>query len=1565
MLRRGALPLLVILLFGSFLSIPFSFPQAHGLLTGEVCLGDPSTANASSPCSSSPPVFDGPLGQQIRIGVYINASDTMNVFEVTLLADHTVLKPVGVDLTNSVLAVGGPAVLVGECLQGILIAGGACINNDTIDTLSIAAGAPVGNSASAPATGLLFTAIYDITGTSASGGTSIRYNPGCGTTSLTGGLCVTIANGPNIDPETSQAATFNNFNSATMPDVVLSANPSSFGPGFPGASSANITASAMNSYPSTATDGVTFTTSSSATSVTASISGTNPCLTTGTSCNVTLTVVTTAAGNYQVTVFGTYATVDQSGNPDTLVSSVTVSVVVDDFSITVNPTTVKFSGGATGTATVTLSSVDGFAGTVSLSTGTVIPPGLTITYSPNPVTLTASGAGSTQSVTATFSANPSSSTTYHTTIRATSGSRVKASVQLTVIVSTSPDFTVTASPTSVPASVGVAATSTITVTALHGFTGTVTLTNTTSSPSLSCKLSPSTITASGTSTLTCTGSSAGTFTANVTGTSGTLVHSVLVSFVVTFPSPDFTVSAKPISATVKAGANATSTISVNATNGLTGTINLADKISGGSGLLCTLSPTSVTLGNSGTSTLSCTGSAGSYTVTVTGSNATNSHSTTFTVTVQDFTLTANPSSFNVNATATGTSIITVTPEQSFSDTVNLALLLSPLTGLSCLLSTSTISGGSGISTLTCNGVAGNYAVNITGTDGSLSHSTLVHVMVEDFGITANPLSISFNTNGSAKTNITITPEFGFAAMVALSAKASDPSITWGFSTNTVTGGSGISTLTVTGSANGIFTLNVTGVSGPLTHTVTITVQVSAGPDYALSANPSNVAVNLGTNATSTITVTAISGLTGTITLTNSSSSPALKCSLSQTKITLGSSGSSILSCKGSVGAYTVTVSGRNGTTIRSVNVSVTVQDFTISSNPSTVTVNAGANGTSVITVSPVQGFSGGVGLSFITNSSSLSCSLSSAVIPGGGGTSTLYCKSSGAGNFVATVTGVNGTLTHSTMVTFHVQDFNITASQPGSVDAGVAATSTITIFPVNGFTGTVTLSASTNSTSLVCTFSSSTVSGGSGTSTMYCSSTKAGNYTATVTGTNGSLSQSASQILVSVSDFSITGNPSTIAPVLVGINGTSTISITSLNGFTGTVTLSKTSPSEVTSSLNATSVTGHGSVRLTITGTVDGNYNVNVTATSGSLSHIVTINLVVTDFSPVWSSTTINLSENTTSSVQLSVSSLNGFAGNVGLSYVPVAAVGSITTALLNATFANPTLSIVANGQSSTQVTVGAAHNLPSGFYGINVTVTSSSHSVSRVLIVQVPPSTFSLVVARSTTTGPGVTGSSTITIAPSGGLTGFVSLSVSSPSPALTCSLSLANVGPVQTGSNTTVLSCKGSPGSYNVTIAGVGTTPFPSQITRMAYTEYVVSDFTLTPFNTGITVVAGQTGHAQIKISWTNNYDGTVSLTASLPSGLNATLSPATLTGAGNVTLNVFSVSAGTYTVTINASSGPDSHSTTVTVIVTPLATEATIFGLDPALFYSLVGIGIVAVAGGAWLFLRSRKRVQRPKR
>src|SRR5207249_829707 len=190
-------------------------------------------------------------------------------------------------------------------------------------------------------------------------------------------------------------------------------------------------------------------------------------------------------------------------------------------------------------------------------------------------------------------------------------------------------------------------------------------------------------------------------------------------------------------------------------------------------------------------------------------------------------------------------------------------------------------------------------------------------------------------------------------------------------------------------------------------------------------------------------------------------------------------------------------------------------------------------------------------------------------------------------------------------------DFALSAN-PGTVsfDSGLSATSTISLHPTGGFTGTVDLTATSAPAGISVACVPSSISGGQ-TSTCTLGGSTPGSYTVTVTGTSGSLVHTTS-IGVTVTapsspDFSISANPTSVS-FLAGETATSTISLTSTGGFSGAVALTTaSSPSGVAASCAPSSISGSQTSTCTLGGSTPGSYTVTVTGSNAALVHTTSI----------------------------------------------------------------------------------------------------------------------------------------------------------------------------------------------------------------------------------------------------------------------------------------------------------------------------------------------------------------------
>ena len=197
-----------------------------------------------------------------------------------------------------------------------------------------------------------------------------------------------------------------------------------------------------------------------------------------------------------------------------------------------------------------------------------------------------------------------------------------------------PNFSLSASPSSLTVTQGSSGNSTITVTPSGGFTGSVTL---------SASGLPTGVTATfgtnpttGTSVVTFTASSTattGTKAVTITGTSGTLSHTTSVSLTVNATAtPNFSLSASPSSLTVKQGTSGSSTISVTPSGGFTGSVTLSNSALP-SGVTASFGTNPATSSSVLTFTASSTATTGTSTITITGTSGTLSHTTTISLTI--------------------------------------------------------------------------------------------------------------------------------------------------------------------------------------------------------------------------------------------------------------------------------------------------------------------------------------------------------------------------------------------------------------------------------------------------------------------------------------------------------------------------------------------------------------------------------------------------------------------------------------------------------------------------------------------------------------------------------------------------------------------------------------------------------------------------------------------------------------------------------------------------------------------------------------------------------------------
>jgi hypothetical protein len=496
---------------------------------------------------------------------------------------------------------------------------------------------------------------------------------------------------------------------------------------------------------------------------------------------------------------------------------------------------------------------------------------------------------------------------------------------------TTPDFSVSASPSSLTITQGSNGTSTITVTSLNGFNAATTLSasglpsGVTAAFSTNPVTPPANGTATSTLTLTASGTAAtGPATVTITGTSGTTTHTTTIALTVNAAAtPDFTIGASPSSLTIAQGTNGASTITITSLNSFSSATTLsASGLPTGVTAAFSANPITPPANGSATSTLTLTASGtattGNATVTITGTSGSLTHSTTIALTV----------------TASGSGGLQTATYSSTYKAPSCGSVGSGCdSGPSLLLGRDTLSGGAEpnqpntINNSCADGTSGTFHSDesndrlvVQTTDGSnLAPGKTVKVSATVWaysGFTSDHLDLYYAANASSPSWVligTITPTA--AGAQTLSANYTLPS----GSSQAVR-----AQFRYLGSASSCTT-------GSYNDHDDLVFAVGAGtPGFTVAASPSAVSVTQGSNASSTITVTSVNGFNSATTLSLSALPSGVTAAFSTNPVTPPANGSATstltftASATATTGTTNVTVTGTSGSLVQTTTIALTV-----------------------------------------------------------------------------------------------------------------------------------------------------------------------------------------------------------------------------------------------------------------------------------------------------------------------------------------------------------------------------------------------------------------------------------------------------------------------------------------------------------------------------------------------------------------------------------------------------------------------------------------------------------------
>src|SRR5207248_1778696 len=223
---------------------------------------------------------------------------------------------------------------------------------------------------------------------------------------------------------------------------------------------------------------------------------------------------------------------------------------------------------------------------------------------------------------------------------------------------------------------------------------------------------------------------------------------------------------------------------------------------------------------------------------------------------------------------------------------------------------------------------------------------------------------------NTQSQIAVTSLGTFAGTVSLATSVSSQGLTVSMQNPTVTLSAGQTVndnLKVAASktaSTGVYIVTVTGTSGPLVHSLNVTVRV---PDFNMTANPATLDIPAGSTGTSQILFQSINGFQGGISTTVSVSPAGPKATLNPNNPSLTANGttSSVLNIQvpsnQASGVYNVTIKATSGSLVHLLVVQVFVGQHTsatvVSCSPSSVVVNQASTCTATVsdtsTISPV------------------------------------------------------------------------------------------------------------------------------------------------------------------------------------------------------------------------------------------------------------------------------------------------------------------------------------------------------------------------------------------------------------------------------------------------------------------------------------------------------------------------------------------------------------------------------------------------------------------------------------
>jgi cellulase/cellobiase CelA1 len=641
--------------------------------------------------------------------------------------------------------------------------------------------------------------------------------------------------------------------------------------------------------------------------------GTNP--TTGTSV-VTFSASSSATvGTSTVTITGTSGSLSAT----TTVSLTVTAAATGSFTLKPSASTLSIGQNASGTDTITVTDVSPFAGSVTLA-ASGLPAGVTASFATNPATST--------SVLTLKASSTATTGTGTVTITGTSGS-LSATTTIKLTVQPAVRFSLSPSPATLTLTQGESTTSTVNITDIGGFNGSVTLAASGLPKGVTAAFGTNPATATSVVTFTATSTAAtGIATVTITGTSGALTETSGIRLTVS-AAPRFTITPTPATLTLIQSESATSTLKITDVGGFSGAVTLA--ASGmPSGVTATFATNPATSSSVLTFKATSTATTGTATITLTGTSGSLSATGGIRLIVKPFprfTIAPSAAALNIVQTGSGTDTIKITDVGGFSSAVTLAASGLP-SGVTATFGTNPATASSML-TLKASSAAklGAATVTITGTSGSLTATTTLKLVVEaapSFTLSPSPATLAVTQGKSTTSTVKVTGSDGFSGAVTLIASGLPTGVTATFATNPTTASSVLTLVASSTAKTGVASIKITGTSGSLTAVSGIQLTVNVAPRFTVAPSATTLSVTEGSSGTDTIKVTDIGGFSGAVTLAASGLPTGVTATFATNPATATSALTLAADSTAKTGAATITITGVSGSLTATTTIKLTV-----------------------------------------------------------------------------------------------------------------------------------------------------------------------------------------------------------------------------------------------------------------------------------------------------------------------------------------------------------------------------------------------------------------------------------------------------------------------------------------------------------------------------------------------------------------------------------------------------------------------------------------------------------------